>query len=57
MKTNIETKKEIDAVEFMRSRRIQIGKDIQGMTFQEEKEYFKKSAERLKKYKPVGNIR
>lgn len=56
MKTNIETKNEFDAVELMRSRRIQIGKDIQGMTFQEEKEYFKKSAELLKKYKPVGNI-
>jgi hypothetical protein len=30
---------------------------FQGMTFEEEKEYFKKGAERAKRYKPVGNRR
>ena len=57
MKTNIETKKDFDAVELMRSRRIQIGKDIKGMTFEQEKEYFKKASEKIKKYKLAGNIR
>jgi len=53
MKT--ENKKDFDAVELMWARRIQIGKDIQGMTFEEEKNYFKESAEKLKKFKSVGN--
>ena len=56
MKTKVERKKDFDAVELMQKRRIQIGKDIQGMTFEEEKRYFQESAEKLKKYKPVGNI-
>tara|TARA_Y100001972_G_scaffold129275_1_gene195973 strand:- start:2203 stop:2376 length:174 start_codon:yes stop_codon:yes gene_type:complete len=55
MKTKIENRKDFDAVELMRARRIQIGKDIQGMTFEEEKNYFKASAEKLKKFKQVGN--
>lgn len=54
MKTNIETKKEFDAVEFMRSRRTLISQELQGMTFEEEKEYFAQSAKKLKKYSRVG---
>ncbi len=57
MKTKIATKKDFDAVELMRSIRTQIGKDIEGMTFEQEKEYFKKASEKIKRYKPVGNIR
>jgi hypothetical protein len=57
MKTKIATKKDFDAVELMRSIRTQIGKDIEGMTFEQEKEYFKKASEKIKKYKPAGNIR
>lgn len=57
MKTKVENKKDFDAVELMQSRRIQIGKDIQNMTFEEEKSYFQESARKLRKYKPVGNIR
>ncbi len=49
--------KEFDAVELMQSRRIQIGKDIRNMTFEEEKEYFRESAEKLNKFKPVGDNR
>jgi len=56
MKTNITTKKDFDSVELMRSIRTQIGKDIEGMTFEQEKEYFKKGLNKTKKYKPVGNI-
>ncbi len=57
MKTNITKKKGFDAVELMRSIRTQIGKEIEGMTFKQEKEYFKKASKKAKKYKPVGNIR
>ena len=57
MKTKIAIRKDFDAVELMRSIRTQIGKDIEGMTFEQEKEYFKKASEKIKKYKPVGNIR
>ena len=57
MKTKVENKRDFDAVELMQRRRIQIGKDIQNMTFEEEKKYFEESAEKLKKYKPVGNSR
>jgi len=57
MKTNIIKKKDFDAVELMKSIRTQIGKEIEGMTFNQEKEYFKKALKKVKKYKPVGNIR
>ena len=43
-------KKEFDAVEMMRSIREKISKEIQGMTFEQEKEYLKK---RTKKYRAV----
>ncbi len=48
MKTEIKTKKSFDAVAFMRKRRDQISKEIEGMTPQEEIEYFKKNAAKLK---------
>ncbi|MDZ7720621.1 MAG: hypothetical protein U5K72_17525 [Balneolaceae bacterium] len=57
MKIKIEKKKDFDAVELMQNRRTQISKDIQGMTFEEEKKYFQESAEKLKKFKPVGSNR
>ena len=41
MKNNIKTKKEFDAVDMMRSIREKISKEIQGMTFEQEKEYLK----------------
>lgn len=56
MKTKVETKNDFDAVELMRSIRTKISQDIEGMTFEQEKEYFKKGAERAKKYKPLTNI-
>jgi len=49
MKTEIKTKKTVDAVEFMRQRREQISKDIEGMTPKEEIEYFKKKATEFNK--------
>lgn len=53
MKTKIKTKKKFDAVEFMRRRREEISKEIEGMTPKEEIEYFKKhAAEFSKKNKP-----
>lgn len=55
MKIKVEMKKGFDAVEFMRIRRVQIGQDISGMTFAEEKAYFKKSLDKLEKYKHVGD--
>ncbi|MEQ9299166.1 MAG: hypothetical protein RIF33_11400 [Cyclobacteriaceae bacterium] len=54
MKTKVEMNKGFDAVEFMRSRRTQISEDIKNMTFEEERAYFEKSAEVLKKYKRIG---
>ncbi|MEQ8553636.1 MAG: hypothetical protein RIC06_20820 [Cyclobacteriaceae bacterium] len=38
-----------DAVKMMRDIRDKIDKDIEGMTFEEEKEYFRKGAEKYKK--------
>lgn len=54
MKT-IERKKTFDAVKTMRDIRDQMDKDLEGMTFEQEKEYFRKGAERAKKYQTVGN--
>jgi hypothetical protein len=46
MKTDPKTKK-FDAVAFMRKRRNEISKEIEGMTPQQEIEYFKKNADKL----------
>ena len=51
MKTEIKTKKSFDAVAFMRKRRDQISKEIEGMTPEEEIKYFKKNAAKLKSKK------
>jgi len=48
MKT-IETKKKFDAIKMMRDIRDKIDKDIQGMTFEQEKEYFQKASEKYEK--------
>jgi hypothetical protein len=49
MKTETKTKKTFGAVQFMRWRREQIAKDIEGMTPKEEIEYFKKKAAEFSK--------
>jgi hypothetical protein len=51
MKTETKIKKTFDAVAFMRKRRDEISKEIEGMTPQQEIEYFKKNATRLKNKK------
>ncbi|HET7361391.1 MAG TPA: hypothetical protein VFI78_05600 [Salinimicrobium sp.] len=48
MKTSDKTTKTFDAVKMMRDIRNQIDKDLEGMTFEQEKEYFKKKSEKLK---------
>ena len=48
MKTEIKQKKTFDAVEFMRRRREEIAKEIEGMTPQQEIAYFKKKATEVK---------
>lgn len=48
MKTDVRTKKTFDAVAFMRKRRDAISKEIEGMTPQQEIEYFKRNAEKLR---------
>jgi hypothetical protein len=48
MKTDVKTKKTFDAVAFMRKRRDEISKEIEGMTPQQEIEYFKKNADKLR---------
>jgi hypothetical protein len=49
MRTKAKAKKTFDAVEFMRQRREEISKDIEGMTPKEEIEYFKKKAAEFNK--------
>ena len=51
MKTEVKTKKTFDAVAFMRRRREEISKEIEGMTPKQEIEYFKKNAAELKNKK------
>jgi hypothetical protein len=51
MKTETKIKKTFDAVAFMRKRRDEISKEIEGMTPQQEIEYFKKNAIKLKNKK------
>ena len=48
MKTSSATKKSFDSVAFMRKRRDEISKDIEGMTPKEEIAYFKQKAAELK---------
>lgn len=50
MKNTTKTKKSFDAVDMMRSIRETISKEIQGMTFEQEKEHLKK---RTEKYRAV----
>lgn len=48
MKADVRTKKTFDAVAFMRKRRDEISKEIEGMTPQQEIEYFKQNAVKLR---------
>jgi len=54
MKTKIKNKKNFDSIELMQRRRIEIGKDIANMNFNEEKAYLKESANKLRKFKLIG---
>jgi hypothetical protein len=49
MKTKQETNKKFDAVAFMRKRREEISKEIEGLTPEQEIEYFKKKSEGMRK--------
>ena len=49
MKTKEITKKEFDAVKFMRNTRYKISSDIQNMNFKELKKYFEERRLKLKK--------
>lgn len=49
MKTKVKKKKTFDAVAFMRKRREEISKEIEGMSPQQEIEYFKKGAAEFRK--------
>ncbi len=51
MKLDATIKKSFDAVAFMRKRRDEISKEIEGMTPQQEIEYFKKKAAELRNRK------
>ncbi len=51
MKAEIKAKKTFDAVAFMRKRREEISKEIEGMTPKQEIEYFKKKAAEFRKKK------
>ena len=51
MKTIERKKKSFDAVAFMRKRREEISKDFNGMTPQQEIEYFKKKAKEFRNRK------
>ena len=53
----METQKEFDAVQMMRKIRDKIDHDIAGMTFEEEKEHFKRGATRAKRYKAMNNLK
>lgn len=49
MKTKMTTGKKLDAVKIMREIRDKIDKDTEGMSFEQLKEYYKKSNEENKK--------
>jgi len=53
MKT-VKTTKKFDAVKMMRDIRNKIDKDIEGMSFEQEKEYFRKGSEKYKKEENSG---
>lgn len=53
MKT-VKTTKKFDAVKMMREIRNKIDKDIEGMTFEQEKEYFRRGSEKYKKDSKSG---
>ena len=55
MKTTTKTKKAFDAVDMMRSIREKISKEIQGMTFEQEKEYLKKRTEKYRVVKRASH--
>ena len=56
MKTT-ETTKKFDALKMIRDIRNKIDKDTEGMTFEEEKEYFYRASEKYKReVKSAGNI-
>ena len=49
MKTKSKQDKTFDAVEFMRKKRDEISRQIEGLTPEQEIEFFKKGAQKLKK--------
>ena len=49
MKAMIKSKKTFDAVAAMRSIREKVSREIQGMTFEEEKAYLKKRSDQFRK--------
>ena len=49
MKTDREIKKDFDAVEMMRNIRNQIDEETKGMSFDQLKQYYRKSAEKNQK--------
>tara|TARA_Y100001972_G_C7634721_1_gene318608 strand:- start:74 stop:241 length:168 start_codon:yes stop_codon:yes gene_type:complete len=51
MGTEVKKKKSFDAVELQRKLREKLSKKIEGMTVEEELEYFRKASERYKKHK------
>ena len=55
MKTTTKIKKAFDAVDMMRSIREKISKEIQGMTFEQEKEYLKKRTEKYRAVKRASH--
>ena len=51
MKARVKSKKTFDAVAAMRSIRERVSKEIQGMTFEEEKAYLKRRSDQFLKAK------
>lgn len=53
MKAKHKSKKDFDAVQLQQQLREEIGKELEGLTYEEEKAFLKKASDRLKKYKQV----
>lgn len=53
MKTKHKYKKGFDAVKLQQQLREEIGKELEGLTYDEEKAFLKNASKRLKKYKQV----